>query len=72
MLLDVGITQVAGQSLEHLADKTDKGAETHEVGLNRAIACLESWNVTVQRTRTPISTDSPSGDCDYSSELPIR
>ena len=72
MLLDIGITQVAGQSLEHLANEMDKGVKTHEVDLNRAIARLESWNVTVQRTCTPISTDSPSGDCNYSSELPIH
>ena len=63
MLLDVDITQVAGQSLEHLANKTNKGVRTHDVGLYRVVACLEPWNVTVQRTRTPISTDSPSGDC---------
>ena len=59
MLLDVGITQVAGQLLEHLANETDKGVKTHKVDLNRAIARLEPWNVTIQRTHTPISTDSP-------------
>ena len=62
LLLDVGYTQVVGQSMEHLANETIKGVMTHVVGPDTTTRRSESRNVTVQRTRAPISTDSPSGN----------
>ena len=53
-----------GQPLEHLANEVYRGVKTHPVGPDIVTNRWELWNVTVQRTRTPISTDSPSGDGD--------
>ena len=65
LLLDVDYTQVVGQPLKHLANKVINGVMTHVVGLNNATRRWESWNMTVQHTCTPISTDSPCGDSVY-------
>ena len=54
-----------GQPLKHLANEVFKGVMTHVVDPNSATERSESWNVTVQRTRTPIFTDSPSEDRVY-------
>ena len=48
--------------MEYLVNKAIKGVMTHVAGLNDATRHWESWNVTVQHTRTLISMDSPSGD----------
>jgi len=62
LLLNVGYTQVVGQPLKHLVNKTIKGVLTHVVGPNTVIRRLELWNVTVQCTCAPISMDSPGGN----------
>ena len=48
--------------MEHLANETIKGVMTHVVGPDTTTRRSESRNVTVQRTRAPISMDSPSGN----------
>ena len=59
-----------GQPLKHLANEVFKGVMTHIVDPSNATERSESWNVTVQRTRTPIFTDSPSEDRVYAQFIP--